>query len=208
MSGVLMPGDTIDERSLSQRFDVSRTPAREAIMQLAANGLVRMSPRHGAIIVETSAEEAISMMETLVSLEAEATMLAARRLQGTEIEKMERIHAESEIAAKSIDSDAYMVCNKQFHELIYVGSRNPYLTELIRKTRLRMAFYSQSSLSQPARITASWDEHGAVLAALRAGEINLAGQRMREHILSGGRVYADLVAALMEVGREAGGDQE
>jgi DNA-binding GntR family transcriptional regulator len=206
--GSLKPGDTIDERSLSQRFDVSRTPAREAIMQLAASGLVRMSPRHGAVIAEISAEEAINMMETLVSLEAEATMLAARRLLTDEISELEHIHAESRNAALSSDSDAYMISNKHFHELIYAGSRNPYLTDLIRKTRLRMTFYHQSSLTQSARITASWEEHGAVVAALRTGEIGLSGQRMREHILSGGKVYADLVAALTKFGGETGGHKK
>lgn len=204
--GTLRPGDAIDERSLSERFKVSRTPAREAIMQLAAAGLVRMSPRRGATVTEISAEEAISMMETLVSLEAEAATLAARRLSVSELDDLKRVHVESEGAAKGRNSGAYMAYNTRFHELIYAGSRNPYLAGLIRHARLRMTFYHRSSLTQPARITASWEEHGAVLAAFRAGDIALAGKRMREHILSGGRVYADLVAALTEAGREGGAE--
>ncbi|MEX2520722.1 MAG: GntR family transcriptional regulator [Paracoccaceae bacterium] len=206
-SGALRPGDAVDERSLSERFHVSRTPAREAIMQLAASGLVRMSPRRGAVVTEISAEEAINMMESLVSLEAEATMLAAGRLRDDEIEELERIHAEGEEAARARDSGAYMAYNSRFHELIYVGSRNAYLAGLIRQARLRMTFYHRSSLTQAARVAASWEEHGAVLAAFRDGDVAVAGKRMRDHILSGGRVYADLVAALTEAGREGGAER-
>lgn len=195
-SGALRPGDSIDERSLSERFDVSRTPAREAIMQLAASGLVRISRRRGAVIAGASAEEAVAVMETLAALEAEAAALACRRIDAEERASLRAIHVESRAAAEAGDGAAYVEHNARFHGCLYAAARNPYLADLLRKTRLRMAFYHSSSLRQSDRALRSREEHGAVIAAIEAGDPDRAAAAMREHIVAGGRVYADLVAAL------------
>ncbi|MGI3168531.1 GntR family transcriptional regulator [Pseudooceanicola sp. C21-150M6] len=202
-SGVLRPGDSIDEKSLAARFEISRTPAREAIMQLAASGIVEIRPRHGAVVVSIGAEEAVAMMETLAMLEAEAAGLAAHRMPQDEKANMARIHQDSAESAASLDSLAYIKLNRQFHDTIYVGARNDYLRSLIIQTRKRMTFYHSSSLYQKSRIERSWDEHGKVVAAITAGEVEAARDAMRDHILSGGRVYADLVAALKQPERAA-----
>lgn len=202
-AGTLRPGDTIDEKSLAARFDISRTPAREAIMQLEASGLVEIRPRHGAVVVSLGAEEAIAMMETLALLEAEAAALAAHRMPQNEKDKMTAIYEDSRTSAADLDSEAYIKLNKLFHNTIYEGARNEYLQSMIVKTRKRMAFYHSSSLYQKARLERSWAEHGKVVQAITAGDVEEAREAMRDHILSGGRVYADLVAALKLPGRIA-----
>lgn len=197
-AGTLRPGDTIDEKSLAARFDISRTPAREAIMQLAASGLVEIRPRHGAVVVSIGAEEAVAMMETLAMLEAEAAGLAAHRMPQSEKETMAGIYEDSRSSAAELDSDAYIRLNALFHDTIYVGARNEYLRSLIVQTRKRMMFYHSSSLYQKSRLERSWAEHGKVVEAITAGDVEEAREAMRDHILSGGRVYADLVAALKQ----------
>src|SRR3546814_12489321 len=117
------------------------------------------------------------MMETLAALEAEAAMLAARRTPPSERDALEQVQTASESAARDLDSTADIAFNKQFHELIYAGTRNAYLADLIRQTRLRMSFYHSSSLNQSARVTLSWQEHSAVVAAIR--EIGRASCRER-----------------------------
>ncbi|MFN7003804.1 MAG: GntR family transcriptional regulator [Roseinatronobacter sp.] len=194
--GTLRPGDTIDEKSLTERFQISRTPAREAILQLAASGLVKIRPRHGAEVAGLNADEAIAMMETLAALEADAACLAARRIQPDEREALARVHAQSESAARAGDSAAYQPLNTRFHEIIYDSARNPYMADLIRQTRIRMAYYRANSLSQPSRVSRSWHEHSLVVEAIVAGDTAAAQAAMRDHILSGGRVFADLVAAI------------
>jgi DNA-binding GntR family transcriptional regulator len=196
--GALRPGDTIDEKMLTERFQVSRTPAREAIMQLAATGLVQMKPRHGAVVSELSVDEAIAMLEALACLETEAAGLAAERIRPDELEALTKIHSESEDAARRHDSKQYMVCNAQFHAVLYDGCHNPYLAELIRQTRSRLAYYHVSSLTQRARIERSWVEHGNIVRAIEKGDPSKAQSAMRDHILSGGRVYADLVAIMSQ----------
>jgi DNA-binding GntR family transcriptional regulator len=194
--GRLSPGDRHDEQTLAARFEVSRTPAREALLQLAAAGIVRMVPRQGAVVTGVSAQRGVGMVEVLTALEAEAAGLAARRMSEAEKAKLAELHAASEPVAQQFDSKAYLAHNDAFHAVIYDGARNEYLAEQIRLTRRGMRFYHRSSLSQPARVRASWREHGRVLEAIRSGDEAQAQAAMREHILYGGRVFADMIATL------------
>ena len=194
--GKLKPGDIIDEKGLTERFQISRTPAREAILQLAASGLVRIRPRHGAEVAGLNADEAIAMLETLAALEAEAAALAARRIQAEGLDELKRILRDSEAPAREGDSATYTQMNTQFHEVIYENAHNPYMADLIRQTRARMAYYRANSLGQRSRVSRSWQEHGLVVEALANGDSVAAQASMRDHILSGGRVFADLVAAI------------
>lgn len=194
--GRLSPGDKLDEQTLAERFEVSRTPAREALLQLAAAGIVRLVPRQGAVVSSVSPQLAIGMVEVLTALEAEAAGLAARRMSSTEKAQLAKLHLVSQAAVKRLDSPAYIKNNAAFHAAIYEGSRNEFLAEQIRATRLRMRFYHRSSLYQPARLKASFQEHAHVLEAIKIGDDAQAQHLMREHILFGGRVFADLIANL------------
>jgi len=194
--GRLSPGDRLDEQTLATRFEVSRTPAREALLQLAAAGIVRLVPRQGAVVSSVSPQLAIGMVEVLTALEAEAAGLAARRMSDAEKAQLDKVHLASQAAAKRLDSPTYIKNNAAFHAVIYEGARNEFLAEQIRLTRRRMRFYHRSSLYQPARLKASWQEHARVVEAIRGGDEAQAQAEMREHVLKGGRVFADLIASL------------
>jgi DNA-binding GntR family transcriptional regulator len=194
--GRLSPGDRLDEQTLAARFEVSRTPAREALLQMAAAGLVRMVPRQGAVVSGVSPQLAVGLVEVLTALEAEAAGLAARRMSDAGKSQLAKLHDASRAAVKRLDSMAYIKQNAAFHGAIYDGARNEVLAEQIRLTRRRMRFYHRSSLDQPARLKASFAEHARVLAAIRAGDDTLAQAAMREHVLYGGRVFADMIASL------------
>ena len=201
--GRLSPGDKLDEQTLAARFDVSRTPAREALLQLAAAGIVRLVPRQGAVVSSVSPQRAIGMVEVLTGLEAEAAGLAARRMSSTEKAQLTKLHLASQPAMKRQDSPAYIKNNAAFHAAIYQGARNEFLAEQIRLTRLRMRFSHRSSLYQPARLKASFLEHADVTEAIKSGDEALAQQKMRDHVLFGGRVFADLIANLTRTGNRA-----
>ena len=194
--GRLSPGDRLDEQTLATRFEVSRTPAREALLQLAAAGIVRLVPRQGAVVASVSPQLAIGMVEVLTALEAEAAGLAARRMSDAEKAQVDKVLLASQAAAKRLDSATYIKNNAAFHAVIYEGARNEFLAEQIRLTRRRMRFYHRSSLYQPARLKASWQEHARVVEAIRGGDETLAQAEMREHVLKGGRVFADLIASI------------
>jgi DNA-binding GntR family transcriptional regulator len=199
--GRLSPGDRLDEQTLATRFDVSRTPAREALLQLAAAGIVRLVPRQGAVVSSVSPQLAIGMVEVLTALEAEAAGLAARRMSDAEKAQLGKVHLASQAAARRLDSTTYIKNNTAFHAVIYQGARNEFLTEQIKLTRRRMRFYQRSSLYQQARLKASWQEHARVLEAINEGDEALAQAEMREHVLKGGRVFADLVVSLAPSGK-------
>ena len=196
--GRLSPGDRLDEQTLAARFEVSRTPAREALLQLAAAGIVRLVPRQGAVVSSVSPQLAIGIVEVLTALEAEAAGLAARRMSASEKLQLTKVHLASQAAVKRLDSATYIKNNAAFHAVIYQGARNEFLAEQIRLTRLRMRFYHRSSLYQPARLKASWLEHADVAEAIKSGDEALAQAEMREHVLKGGRVFADLIANLSQ----------
>src|SRR5258708_22830381 len=94
--GRLSPGDKLDEQTLAERFEVSRTPAREALLQLAAAGIVRLVPRQGAVVSSVSPQLAIGMVEVLTALEAEAAWLAARRMSSTAKAHLTKLHPASQ----------------------------------------------------------------------------------------------------------------
>jgi DNA-binding GntR family transcriptional regulator len=196
--GRLSPGDRLDEQTLATRFEVSRTPAREALLQLAAAGIVRLVPRQGAVVSSVSPQMAIGIVEVLTALEAEAAGLAARRMSASEKLQLTKVHLASQAAVKRLDSATYIKNNAAFHAVIYQGARNEFLAEQIRLTRLRMRFYHRSSLYQPARLKASFQEHADVTEAIKSGDEALAQAEMREHVLKGGRVFADLIANLSQ----------
>jgi DNA-binding GntR family transcriptional regulator len=198
--GRLSPGDKLDEQTLAARFDVSRTPAREALLQLAAAGIVQLVPRQGAVVSSVSPQMAIGMVEVLTALEAEAAGLAARRMSSAEKAQLTKLHLACQPAMKRQDSPTYLKNNAAFHAAIYQGARNEFLAEQIRLTRLRMRFYHRSSLYQPARLKASFAEHAEVTAAIKRGDEVLAQQKMRDHVLFGGRVFADLIANFSPTG--------
>lgn len=194
--GALAPGDRLDEQMLATRFAVSRTPAREALLQLAASGAVRMVPRRGAVVSGVSPQLAVGMVEVLTALEAEAAGLAARRMKLAQRKRLAVLHRRAEVEARKLDSAAYIAGNGAFHALIYEGASNAYLAEQIGAVRRRMRFYHRSSLTQPARMRASWQEHALVVQAIEAGDEAAAQAAMRQHILFGGRVFADMLASL------------
>lgn len=193
-AGRLLPGDTLDEQGLASRFEVSRTPAREALLQLEAVGVVRMVPRRGAVVQGLSTAAALGMVELLTALEGEVAGLAARRMTAAERQRLRQMHDEARPAMERQDSAAYMRANQAFHALLYEGARNAVLAEQVRNTRRRMLSYHRSSLSQPARLRASWQEHAVALQGILDGDEQAAREAMRAHILSGGRVFADMVA--------------
>ena len=200
-TGQLLPGDRIDEQGIAKRFDVSRTPAREALLQLATSGLVRLVPRQGAVVTGLSPALAVGMAETLAALEAEAARLATRRMSVGDRRNLTEIHAASRNAVQCNNVDAYSEANTAFHAAIYAGACNEYLGEQIRAARTRLAMTLKATLHQAGRLAASLSEHERVLAAINAGDELAARDAMSAHSTIGGTIFADIVARTTSTAR-------
>lgn len=200
VSGKLDAGSRIDEQELMDRFAVSRTPAREAILQLMSAGLVTTVPRQGAVVATLSLPEYIAMLEILMELEGLAARLAARRMPAAQRKQLQDANGACQRAAAKDDAEAYGKANRVFHEIIYDGSLNEVLARQLRSMRLRMRHPQRALFDRPNRIRNSLAEHQTILEAIVAGDEDAAYRAMTGHISSGGNVYADAIAS-MPVGR-------
>ncbi len=182
LAGRLSPGDRLDERSLAERFGVSRTPVREALQRLAASGIVVLQARQGAAVAQLSIPNLLDAFIVIAELEALAAALAARRVQAAEREELEAAHADCAAAAEARDQEAFNAANDRFHAAIIAASQNTTLQEQIRQVQLMTAPYRRRSTFQPGRMETSVIEHQGVLDAILSSDADRASAAMRQHV--------------------------
>lgn len=195
-TGRLTPGARLDEASLAARFGVSRTPVREMLRQLAAQGLVELRPYRGAIVSSPDPKSLMEMFEVMAELEAMCGRLAARRLtEENEKELAATLEACSE-AAENGDPDAYYYENERSHRAIYKASGNTFLAEQALILHKRLAPFRRLQLRVRNRLHLSQREHEGIVAAITAGDPDEAEDALRAHVVVQGERFADLVASL------------
>ncbi len=187
LEGRLRPGDELDERGIAERFDVSRTPVKQALTLLASAGLVAMRPRQKSIVTPISVADLAQMFEVLAGLEALAAELAARRMSTAQLESLEALHEDIREVVASNDPGAYAALNARFHEQVWAGAHNPYLAEQLSGLRLRLAPYRRWLIEKMDRMRRSFREHEDLLHALREGDEAAASDAMRRHVQDGDR---------------------
>ena len=116
VTGRLQPGERLDEQSLADRFGVSRTPIREALMQLASTGMVDLHSRRGAFVASLGLKEIIERFEAMAALEGMCGALAARRITDEQRAMLLAAHEECQNEAKNGASDPYYYANERFHQ--------------------------------------------------------------------------------------------
>ena len=196
VTGVFRPGERLDEQSIAERFGVSRTPLREALAQLAANGLVTLQPRRGAFVVSLSFQEIVERFEMMAALEGMCAALAARRFDESDQHALQASLAECEHEARHGDSDRYYLANERFHKLIYIAARNGFLAEQARQLQTRLQPYRRLQLRARHRVATSLAEHKRIVAAILAGDSATAEREIREHVLIQGDRLRDFFASL------------
>jgi DNA-binding GntR family transcriptional regulator len=198
-TGTLAPGSSLDEATLVEQYGVSRTPVREALIQLAAEGLIEIRPRRGAVVTSIGPTRLSEMFEVMGELEAMCARLAARRMSDAERKVLQAAHEACENARIKEDSDAYFYCNEQFHSAIYAGSHNAFLIEQASQLQRRLRPYRRLQLRVRDRMGTSFKEHQGVVLAINAGDTEAAAQALRSHVVVQGERFADLMASLREL---------
>lgn len=201
LTGRLAPGTRLDEVALATRFQVSRTPIREALHQLSTSGLIEMRPRRGAIVAPMTAESLIEMFETMAELEAVCGRLASRRMTEDERGSLRVAHERCAPAAEAGDPDAYYRENERFHEVIYAGCHNRFLGEEVRRLRRRLQAYRRLQLRVRNRISASYAEHQMIVEAILAGDDRRTEEALRSHVMIQGERFNDLLTGLATLRR-------
>jgi len=196
VEGRLALGARLDETQLAERFGVSRTPIREALLQLAATGLVETKPRRGMVVSAPEPGHLLEMFETMAELEAACGRLAARRLTPELEAELTGALAACARAAAAGDPEAYYGENYVFHTVIYRACRNAFLAEQARQLHRRLALFRRMQLRARHRLGQSLAEHEAIVAAIVAGDEVAASDLLRAHVIVQGDRFSDLVASL------------
>lgn len=195
-SGKLLPGAPLDERALAERFQVSRTPVREALQQLAARDLVRIAPRQGVSVARLSISQVRAIMESVGELESLCAKLAARRVDDELRQRLDLAIQRCQDSAVQGGSDDYAAANVFFHETIYQGSHNAYLADLIRNARRQIRRYRIRDFHTKAQISKSLQEHLKVARAIQEGDEALAAEAMLLHVPSGSTGFSEFLARM------------
>lgn len=184
-AGRLLPGDRLRETELAEQLGVSRTPVREAIRQLEADGIVTHLPRQGATIRVLEYAEVVELYEMRAVLEGTAARMAARAASELELDELAALNAD--LAASKFSAEAARL-NRQFHAMLLDIARNRFLSKSMQSLQKSLMILGHTTLSEGARTDQAAGEHEALLAALRARDGAAAEAAMRAHIESSQRV--------------------
>lgn len=202
--GALPPGARLREVELAARLGLSRTPVREAIRRLEADGLVEHLPRQGASLRRLSYAEVMELYEMRAVLEGTAARLAARAASDLELRELSEINAE--MIASSDPADISRL-NRQFHAALINSAKNRYLKRAIGAMARTLLILGPSTLYDPARSKSAAEEHEVLLQALYARDGVAAETQMRAHIEAAHRIRLRQLrdAGLMELNDHDGG---
>ena len=182
LKGELEPGERLMEIQLAERLGVSRTPIREAIRKLELEGLVLMIPRRGAEVAKISEKNLRDVLEVRRSLEELAIDLACQRIQEEELETLRE--AQKEFAAAIAVGDAMEIAqtDEKFHEIIYSGTGNQKLMQILSNLREQMYRYRLEYIKDANKRQILLVEHEQILKALSLRHVQEARLAVREHI--------------------------
>jgi DNA-binding GntR family transcriptional regulator len=184
----LEPGSWIDELKIAEEFGISRTPLREALKVLAAEGLVTMKVRRGAYVTEVSDKDLRDVYHLLALLESDAARVVAERATDAQLRELEALHAE--LAAAVADRDRFFGVNERFHMRLLELADNRWRNQMVADLRKVMKLNRHNSLLRQGRIEESLREHADILAALSARDAEGAARAMQDHFSRGLRAAA------------------
>ena len=179
----LEPGGWIDELKIAEEFGISRTPLREALKVLAAEGLVTMKVRRGAYVTEMSDKDLRDVYHLLSLLESDAAGVVAAQADPEQLRELEQLHAD--LAAAVGERDRFFAINERIHMRILEMADNRWRSQMVADLRKVMKLNRHNSLLKSGRIEESLAEHRTVMAALAARDADASVQRMRTHFANG-----------------------
>jgi DNA-binding GntR family transcriptional regulator len=197
LSGAVGPGARLDEQALADRFDVSRTPVREALHELAAAGLVEMRPRRPTIVRRFSRAELADSFEAIGEIEGLCARYAAERMNRAERMELQAILEQAETALRENDCRAYRDLDAEIHRLIHVGAHNKSLERIADQLRMQTAPYSSAPYTMPnysAQLHIPHAQHEAVVHAILDHDAASAHARMVDHIASNSLTVQSILA--------------
>lgn len=182
LAGQLPPDTHLEELRLAEHFQVSRTPVREALQQMAATGLVEHRHRRGMFVRDITESQLAEMFEYAAEMEAACAFMATLRMTPGDREALLRVHLESHDCVASKDVDRYDAANLELHERLFHGCHNQYLIDTAMTARARVIPYRRAQFHVADRLRVSYSEHDALIKALLRGQAEQAAMLTRAHV--------------------------
>lgn len=182
-AGTLEPGSWIDEQGLALAMGVSRTPFREAIRLLAAEGLLRLEPHKGCFVNMLSEQDLDEIFPLMAMLEGRCAHEAASKATVQDIVELEEMHERLAQFAQNKNIDAYYQANREIHERIQKIAGNKWLSNMVDELRQILGLSRHKSLTLAGRIEESCSEHLSIFAALKKRDAVNAEVLTRKHLM-------------------------
>src|SRR5438132_4452059 len=179
----LEPGSWIDELKIAQEFGISRTPLREALKVLAAEGLITMKVRRGAYVTEVSETDLADVYHLLSLLESDAAGVVAQKATDEQVKELQALHKELEASAGN--RDKFFALNERFHMRLLQIAGNRWRDQMVADLRKVMKLNRHNSLMKSGRVKEATLEHGAIVDALTRRDARAAVKRMQDHFKNG-----------------------
>jgi DNA-binding GntR family transcriptional regulator len=179
----LVPGSWIDELKLAEEYGISRTPLREALKVLAAEGLVTMKVRRGAYVTEVSERDLTDVYHLLALLESDASGVVASQATDAQLKELQTLHRDLE---KSVGNrEKFFQINERFHMRLLEIADNRWRDQMVADLRKVMKLNRHNSLLKSGRLQESLAEHQTIMAALLARDVKASAQAMQTHFNNG-----------------------
>jgi DNA-binding GntR family transcriptional regulator len=179
----MAPGSWIDEQALTAELGISRTPLREALKVLAAEGLVTMKLRRGAYVTEVSERDLSEVFHLLALLESDAAAVVAAQASNEQLTELGELH--DQLEATVAERDAFFAANERFHMRLLEIADNRWRNQMVADLRKVMKLYRHHSLFKQGRLEASLKEHRKIMAALKARDAEKVRALMQQHLAQG-----------------------
>ena len=202
VEGKIPPGSKLNERELAESLKVSRTPIREAIRRLAADGLVELIANRGAIALQLSVVDVINTFDVIADLEGFSGELAAKNISDAALSELEALQYEMMASYARRDLSSYYKLNLRIHQLINQAANNPVLSKLFSQVNARIEALRFRSNQDGVKWEKAVEEHQEMLDALKARD----SARMRKIMMQHVKNKRDVVVQLIKL--EAGASQE
>ena len=199
VEGRIAPGAKLNERELSEVLNVSRTPLREAIKMLAAEGLVELLPNRGAIAVELTEADILNTFEVMAGLEAQSGELAAQRITDAELNEIKALHFEMLAAYTRRDLPSYYRLNSAIHGAINAAAKNPVLTATYKQVNARLQALRFRSNQDGEKWKNAVREHELMIDALSARDAQAMRAVLAGHLANKLDVVIEQLRAAREV---------
>jgi DNA-binding GntR family transcriptional regulator len=184
ITGQIAGGVRLDETSIAARFEVSRTPVREALHILCGRSLAEQVPYRGVLVLQISTERIDQMFEAMAEMEVICARLSSQRMTMSERAELVEMHRHMNELADLGEYSAYDATNTKFHSLLFQGSRNSDLVQVAEILRLKLAPFRKYQLKDAGRLKRSCSEHQQIVDAILDQDARAVESALRRHLVS------------------------